>query len=123
MRPDSRSDELIPPLGLGYLITAVRKNHEVDLLDGIKDKLTLERFGEILKKNQYDVIGIQIFTFQIARARDYVRKIRELLPGAKIILGGPHPSCASQNIFEFFPQIDWAFRGEAEVGLASFWTL
>jgi len=118
MRPDSQSDELIPPLGLGYLITAVRKNHDVDFLDGIKEKLTLEKFGEILKKNKYDVIGIQIFTFQVVRAKDYIKKIKELLPNAKIILGGPHPSCASSGIFQFFPQIDWAFRGEAEMGLA-----
>ncbi len=118
MRPDSRSDELIPPFGLGYLITAARKNHDVDLLDGIKEKLTPDKFGEILAKKSYDVIGIQIFTFQVARTKDYIKKIKELLPNAKIILGGPHPSCASVNIFSLFPQISWAFRGEAEIGLA-----
>lgn len=118
MRPDSRSDELIPPLGLGYLITAARHNHDVDFIDGIKEKLTPEKFAEMLNKNSYDVIGIQIFTFQVVRAKDYIKKIKELLPKAKIILGGPHPSCASLTIFQFFPQIDWAFRGEAETGFA-----
>ena len=118
MRPDSCSDELIPPLGLGYLITAARKNHDVDLLDGIKEKLTPEKFGEILKKNKYDVIGIQIFTFQVIRAKEYIQKIKESLPDAKIILGGPHPSCSFASIMQFFPQIDWAFKGEAERGFA-----
>ena len=43
MRPDAMSDELIPPFGLGYLATAIRKNHDVKILDGIKEKLTLEK--------------------------------------------------------------------------------
>ncbi len=118
MRPDSQSDELIPPLGLGYLITSARKKHNVDFLDGIKEKLTPEIFKEILKKKHYDVIGIQIFTFNIIRVRDYIHLIKESSPNTKIILGGPHPSCAFANIFQLFPQIDWAFRGEAEKGLA-----
>ena len=35
MKPYSESDELIPPFGLGYLATAVRKKN-VKILDGIK---------------------------------------------------------------------------------------
>jgi len=118
MRPDSRSDELIPPLGLGYLITAIREKHGVDFLDGIKEQLTPEKFREILNKKSYDVIGIQIFTFNVIRVKDYIGLIKELSPKTKIVLGGPHPSCAFANIFQLFPQIDWAFRGEAERGFA-----
>lgn len=118
MRPYADSDELIPPIGLGYLATAVRQNHEVEILDGIKEKLTAEKFAEILKNGQYDVIGMVIFTFQVKQARDYIELIRKMIPEAKIILGGPHPSCSAENIFEFFPHLDWAFKGEAEVGLA-----
>lgn len=118
MRPDSHPDELIPPIGLGYLVTALRKRNRVEVLDGIKEKLTLEKFAEILKNKKYDVIGISIFTFHVMRVREYINLIRKISPDAKIILGGPHPSCAFANIFQFFPEIDWAFRGEAEVGFA-----
>ena len=117
MRPDAMSDELIPPFGLGYLATAIRKNHDVKILDGIKEKLTLEKFDEFLKSNQFDVVGIQIFTFQIVKAKEYIKFIKKAFPRIKIILGGPHPSCSSLNIFQFFPEIDWAFKGEAEIGL------
>lgn len=118
MKPYSESDELIPPFSLGYLATAVRKNHEVEILDGIKEKLTFENFENILKEKRFDVIGIQIFTFHIVQAREYIKIIKRVLPEAKILLGGPHPSCSPQNIFELFPDLDWAFRGEAEIGLA-----
>lgn len=118
MRPYSESDELIPPFGLGYLATAVRKNHDVKILDGIKEKLTLEKFENILKKESLDVVGIQIFTFQIIEAKNYIDTIKKVLPKAKILLGGPHPSCSPHNIFNFFSRIDWAFKGESEIGLA-----
>ncbi|MDP2909974.1 MAG: radical SAM protein [bacterium] len=118
MKPYSRADELIPPFSLGYLATAIRKNHDVEILDGIKEKLTLEKFEEILQRKQYDIIGIQIFTFHVGGARDYVKSIKKVLPEAKIIFGGPHPSCGASDIFRFFPEINWAFKGEAEIGLA-----
>ncbi len=118
MKPYSESDELIPPFGLGYLATAVRKNHDVKILDGIKEKLTLEKFENILEEENFDVIGIQIFTFQIIDTKKYINTIKKILPKAKIILGGPHPSCSPYNIFNFFTRINWAFKGEAEIGLA-----
>lgn len=118
MRPYSDSDELIPPLGLGYLATAIRERNDVEILDGIKENLTLEKFAEILKSKQPDLIGIHIFTFQIKTALDYIGVIKKTVPNAKIIVGGPHPSCSSQDIFKLFPDIDWAFKGEAEIGFA-----
>ncbi|TSC96874.1 MAG: radical SAM domain-containing protein [Parcubacteria group bacterium Athens0714_26] len=118
IRPDSHPDELIPPIGLGYLVTALRKKNRVDVLDGIKEGLTPEKFADILKNKKYDIIGISIFTFNVVRVREYIRQIKDLSPDTKIVLGGPHPSCAFASIFQFFPEIDWAFRGEAEVGFA-----
>ncbi len=118
MRPRSDSDELIPPFGLGYLATAIREKNEVEILDGIKEKLTLEKFKKILAEKKYDVVGIHFFTFQISSVRDYIKSVKQVLPHAKIILGGPHPSCSPENIFELFSEIDWAFKGEAEIGLA-----
>src|SRR3989344_4247822 len=118
MKPYSQSDEIIPPFGLGYLATAVRKNHDVQILDGIKEKLTLKKFENVLKTENFDIVGIQIFTFHVVIVKDYIDIIKKTLPKAKIILGGPHPSCSPQNIFDFLPQADFAFKGEAEVGLA-----
>lgn len=118
MRPYSESDELIPPFGLGYLATAIRKNHDVKILDGIKEKLTLEKFEDFLREEKPDIVGIQIFTFQIIVVKDYIETTKKVLPNTKIILGGPHPSCSPHNIFNLFPKVDWVFKGEAEIGLA-----
>ena len=65
MKPYSEADEIIPPLGLGYLASAIRKNHEVIILDGVREKLTLAGFAQLLEEKSFDVIGIQIFTFHL----------------------------------------------------------
>lgn len=116
LKPFSESDELIPPFSLGYLATAIRGKHEVAILDGLKEKLTTVKLEKFLEQGQYDVIGLQIFTFQVLIAKEYIKTIKGILPQAKIIIGGPHPSCSPNNIFDFFPEVDWAFKGEAEVG-------
>ncbi len=118
MKPCSQADELIPPFGLGYLATASRKNHDVKILDGIKEKLTLTELEQILREGSFDAVGIQVFTFQIITAKSYSNLIKRILPKAKIILGGPHPSCAPDTIFDYFPGADYAFKGEAEIGLS-----
>lgn len=118
IRPYADADELIPPFSLGYLATAIRKNHEVKILDGIKERLTPAGLEQFLRKNFFDVIGIQVFTFQIITAKNYLDLIKRVLPEAKVILGGPHPSCAPETIFNYFPKADYAFVGEAEIGLS-----
>lgn len=122
-RPYSKADELIPPFGLGYLATALRKNHDTQILDGIKENMTPENFEEFLRENKFDIIGIQLFTFHINAVKEYIRVIKKVSPESKIILGGPHPSCDPNNIFYYFPDIDFAFRGEAEIGLAKLMNL
>jgi len=117
LKPYSQADELIPPVGLGYLATAIREQHQVTVLDGIKEKLTLEKFSEIVRKGNFEVIGIQIFTFHLSTVKDYLKIIRQFSPQTKIIIGGPHPSCEPRTIFNLLSDIDFAFRGEAEVGL------
>ncbi len=117
IKPYSTADEMIPPLGLGYLATAIRDQHEVEIIDGLKEKLTNEKLTQLLQEKKPDVCCLQVFTFHIPQVQAYLATARALSPELKIILGGPHPSASFLDIFEIFPQADWAFRGEAEVGL------
>ena len=118
LRPFSESDELIPPFSLGYLATAIRDKHDVVILDDLKEKLTVAKLEQFLERGQYDVVGLQVFTFQVLTAKKYIKIIKRILPRARILLGGPHPSCSPNNIFSFFSEADWAFKGEAEIGFA-----
>ncbi len=117
LKPYCQADELIPPFGLGYLATAIRNQHEVAILDCLKERLTPDKLRSFLKHSRYDVIGLQIFTFHISVAIEYLTVIKSVLPQARIVLGGPHPSSDPYNVFNLLPQTDWAFVGEAEIGL------
>jgi radical SAM superfamily enzyme YgiQ (UPF0313 family) len=118
IKPYSRADEMIPPLGLGYLATAIRNHHEVEIIDGLKEKLTPDKFRQMLIAKTPDICCFQVFTFQIPIVAEYLTMGRQILPGVKFILGGPHPSASPDDIFTLFPEADYAFKGEAELGLA-----
>jgi len=120
IKPYSKADELIPPVGLGYLAAAVRKDHDIRIVDGIKDEMTVEKFSKLLKNDKFDVIGLQIFTFHLASICEYIKVIKKNCPESLVIVGGPHPSCEPETIFKYLKQIDYAFRGESEIGLKQF---
>mgnify|MGYP001566014007 CR=1 FL=1 len=117
LKPFSQADELIPPFGLGYLATAIRDKHEVTILDCLKEKLPPNKLGPVLERGQYDIVGIQVFTFHVPATREYSEVIKKILPQARIVLGGPQPSASPRDVFSLLPQADWAFLGEAEIGL------
>ena len=84
MKPYSESDELIPPFWFGLFGYCCEKNHDVKILDGIKEKLTLEKFENILEEENFDVIGIQIFTFQIIDTKKYINTIKKFCQKQKL---------------------------------------
>ena len=45
VRPISETHIISPPVGLGYLATALRKgNHQVEILDCVKEKMNFRKF-------------------------------------------------------------------------------
>lgn len=118
IKPYCQADEMIPPLGLGYLATAIRARHEVEIIDGLKEELTTDKFSQLLRDKNPDVCCFQVFTFQIPQVLEYLEVARASNQDLKIILGGPHPSADAEHIFELFPTANWAFKGEAELGLS-----
>ena len=54
MIPINRSYVIMPSLGLGYIASAIRnKGHDVEILHGIKDKITPDKFKKFLKKRKF----------------------------------------------------------------------
>lgn len=119
------------PLGLLYLASAIRKKHEVRILDCLMDENTrIYRKAGILHhsldweyvKNRIedfnpDVIGITIlFTAQEAAADRTIARIRKHFPKAKIVLGG----CAISVNYEKYLRLysgTYAIVGEGEKSL------
>ena len=117
VKPYNLSDHIQPSLGLGYLASSVRKNHETEILDCIKERIKPQHFGAVLDEKKPDIAGIQCYTYDLYNVKEMLASCKKR--GIKTVIGGPHPSAAPREAMEFFgSDLDYLFRGEAETGFA-----
>lgn len=119
--PINRSYVIMPPLGLGYLATVARDaGYEPRVLDCLKRRMGYAEFEKHVVENPAEIYGISMMTYDVTPVREHVRIIRKHFPESVIVLGGAHPSGDYQNVLKEFPEADFAFRGEAELGFRLF---
>jgi radical SAM superfamily enzyme YgiQ (UPF0313 family) len=105
-------------LGLGYIATSIRKNgFEVEIWDGVKKGMSRKKLEERLKILDYDVAGFQVYTYSIPDAEEGLKLIKSLNPKIITIIGGAHSSGDPEGAMTDLKDADFAFRGEAEIGL------
>jgi len=110
-----------PPLGLGYLATALRRaEQEVHILDCVNKKFTFEMFQNYISRCNFELIGITVYSAALKQVKRSLEIIKELTPETITIVGGPHPSAAPRHSLSFLKEADFAFRGEGEVGFPLF---
>ena len=108
----------IPDLGLGYLATALRKSGHTVLLEDWGSRLGPDDLADLLRSSRPDLVGVKVFTKDAAGARKTIDVIRQALPEAVVVIGGPHPSaCEPASLMADFDRADYALRGEAESSL------
>jgi radical SAM superfamily enzyme YgiQ (UPF0313 family) len=121
VKPNNRSDHIQPPLGLGYLATALRNKGEVRIVDGIKERLAPAGLRRILARYKPDVVGFQCYTMDVRVVREALRAVKEIDNNIVTFIGGPHPSAMPEEAFRYFGQdLDFLFRGECEKSLPLF---
>ena len=107
-----------PPLGLGYLATALRREgHEVAILDCIRRRLDFSGFETAVRERQPCLVGFQTFSSDMVSVRRSADIVKGLRPDTVVVVGGPHPSGDPEGTMGFLPHVDYAFQGEGEVGL------
>lgn len=119
VRPfNKESLTVVPPLGLGYLATSIRKDgYKVKILDCVKEKIIPEDFLQTLKKEKPDLVGITVFSSDLVVTKEYLEKVKTFDKRIITIVGGPHPSAMPSECFDFYGNLlDFAFAGEAELG-------
>ncbi|MBN1383893.1 MAG: radical SAM protein [Elusimicrobia bacterium] len=116
VKPYNISDHIQPSLGLGYLANSIKKDHDVKIVDCIKEKLDIDGLREFVKKDPPDVIGFQFYTYDFSFIKSAVRMIKENFPDITTVAGGPHPSSCGLEIINQIKEIDFLFQGEAEKG-------
>lgn len=122
MHPQTLEPDLLPqktwvPLGIASLAGALRvagfEAEPRDLHDAGWDEV--ER---ILAASGADVVGVSCFTFERGNARRTAALAKKALPGATVVMGGPHAT--------FFPSqvmadgnVDAVVLGEGELAMVS----
>jgi anaerobic magnesium-protoporphyrin IX monomethyl ester cyclase len=101
-----------PPLNLMYLAGKLRTAHRVHIMDGGFYSWT--GLLSELRALSPDVVGIYANTVLWHCSREFVRDLRPLLPGARIIFGGPLPTIVPDEFLETCPEADAVVLGEAE---------
>ena len=118
LNPINRSYVVMPSLGLGYLASSLTPHgHDVRILNSIKERFTYEAFGDLVGRERFDLIGFQVYSYDLSSVERHIAIIRQRSPGTVTISGGPHPSGDPHGILLYLKGLDLAFQGEAEVGL------
>ncbi len=121
IRPPTETFIVSPPIGLGYLATALRcAGHHPEILDCTLTSMTAKQFGEFLATTPpFQVYGFQTYSCEVDVVESCLKEIKRRVPNAVTVIGGPHPSGGQECMFEL-PDVDFAFQGEAEFGLPLF---
>ncbi len=101
------------PLGLGYVASNLPDGCEARLWDGVIKKEPNSGVLEEIALFKPDLIGISIWNFNLASAREVAELIRGSYPEITIVVGGPEPSGRKEKIFEVI-DADYGFAGESE---------
>lgn len=121
VNPINRSYVVMPSLGLGYLAAVSRQaGHHVYIVNCLKERMTYDDFARVIQEQHYDVIGFQVFSYDLDSVKRHLAIIKSIFPSAVTIAGGAHPSGDPEGTMHYLADLDFAFQGEGEIGFPLF---
>ena len=107
----------MPNLGIASIGGNIDERHEVCIIDLIRQRWRVRRYLErVLQKLRPDVVGFSAMTWQYETCKKLIRLTRQVLPSAKIAVGGYHATLMNEEIAAA-PEsrwIDFMVRSEGE---------
>ncbi|MCW2277051.1 magnesium-protoporphyrin IX monomethyl ester anaerobic oxidative cyclase [Heliophilum fasciatum] len=105
-----------PPSWSAYIGGALKAAgySNVKFIDAMAADMPDEILGEIIERNQPDVVFASAITPMIYKAQDTLKIVKEKRPQAKTVLGGIHPTFMYTQVLTEAPWIDYIVRGEGE---------
>lgn len=122
LKPSNLSDHIQPSLGLGYLAAQIRKDHEVRIVDCIKEHLPGPQLMPVLEEFKPDIVGSQCYSMDLPMLKPVLKTVKAFNKDIVTIVGGAHATAAPQHTMKYFgPElIDFIFTGEGEIGFPVF---
>lgn len=113
VRPESPVK--IFPIGLGYVATAIKRaGYGFDLIDIDAYRYSDEQVDQLLQQKEYAVVGLGCVVTGYKLVKDLVARVRQLQPGATIIVGNTVASSVPEILLTR-TEADVAVMGEGEV--------
>jgi len=108
-----------PPVGLAFLSAYLKeRGHEVRLIDMQGLLMDSKELASQLALYQPDLVGVTAMTPTVPQALQAAEIAKENIPGAKVVLGGVHPTLDPAGVLAD-PNVDYVIRGEGEEAFAS----
>jgi radical SAM superfamily enzyme YgiQ (UPF0313 family) len=106
---------VLPPLGLAYLASVLRKaSHEVMLIDANALRIGPDEIIRKIRAFAPDVVGVTCVTPLFPMAVHISRQVKRLDPAPVIVVGGPQVTIMPELTIEN-TAFDYAVEGEAEI--------
>jgi radical SAM superfamily enzyme YgiQ (UPF0313 family) len=112
--PLSTEEKLIP-IGLAYIGAICEKEGcDVKVIDDYLLNLSYEKLGKEISSISPDLIGVTINSIVYSEAKKTIQLCRKIMPDAKIIAGGPHPTILPEKTLLDNQGLDAVVIGEGE---------
>ena len=117
--PISHTHYLVPPIGLGYLATALRQHDctNIVILDCVKERLSFTDLRERFKIWKPQIVGFQVFSYDFDSVVRSIEILKQVSPETIVLIGGAHVSATSDTVLDEISGADFGFAGEGEIGL------
>jgi len=104
-----------PCLGIAYVASSLRAaGHDVDLLDGKLDDLTVDDIVARARERRPDLVGVTCMTVEFPRAAEIARRLKHDRPDVPVLVGGAHVNAVGRQALEEGAGFDFACVGEGE---------
>jgi radical SAM superfamily enzyme YgiQ (UPF0313 family) len=108
-------EEEIPGIGTLVLAAVLREaGHAVHVVDGKRTGTPTDEVAARVAGLAPDHVGISATTISIHNAARIAARVKELVPGAVVTIGGPHVSALGERTLETFAGFDYGVVGEGE---------
>jgi len=111
----SRKANIMPPLGLASLAAYLdQQKIENSIVDCYAHPDAARTIKDELLRLRPAFIGLSCTTSSFLDGVRVIQKAKEVLPGIKAVVGGPHVSALKEKVLEGFPEVDFVVVGEGE---------
>jgi len=115
IKPYTHISNVLAPLGLAYLSTALKKNGiSSKVLHCYKDDVDIPRIIEMIKQQNIKCVGVTVCSNDHLWLQRFA-EVLEPLEDVKLVLGGPHATGLGRRLVKLIPRTDFIVRSEGEI--------